>query len=144
MRRLALVNGLLALALSAIGCSSKPTLAEGTVAPSDVQLMKLSQLYKLAEERLGRPPRSADDLKPFAAEFGDLDALLTSPNDQQKFVVVWRTNLVSAPDQEIVVMYEQRGTKGFRHVLMPSGMRVLSDELFAQAKFPPGHAPAQP
>jgi hypothetical protein len=131
----------MSLALIAIGCSSRPTIPADTVAPSDIALTKLGQLYRQAEEKLGRPPKNADDLKPFAAEFGDLDSLLTSPNDHQKFVVAWGTPLVSAPDQELVVIYEKTGTKGYRHVLTPSGTRVLSDDLFASAHFPPGYAP---
>jgi hypothetical protein len=133
----------IALVLAIIGCNSRPTIPEGTMAPSDVKLMKLGQVYKKAEEGLGRPPRNADELKPFAAEFGDLDSLLTSPNDQRKFVVVWGTNLLSAPDQDMVVVYEETGTKGFRHVLTPSGTRVLNEEAFARASFPLGHAPAK-
>jgi hypothetical protein len=132
------------LGFSLIGCTSRPTIPEGTVAPSDVVLTKLGQLYKQTEERLGRPPRNADELKPYAAEFGDLDSLLTSPNDKQRFVVVWGTKLLSAPDQEMIVIYEKTGTKGFRHALTPSGTRVLNDEAFAQASFPPGHVPSQP
>ncbi len=123
------------------GCGPTVVVKTGEVDASDVRLSALARIYGRAQQLLGRPPRSADDLRPYAKGETDFDKLLVSPNDHQPYVVVWGTNLLTSPDSYLVVAYERTGSNGFRHVLTPTGTLLLSDADFARATFPPGHKP---
>jgi hypothetical protein len=125
-----------------IGCEGAAVVKDRGVAPSDVQLSALGQIYLKAQQKLSRPPRSVDELKAHAADI-DLNAALVSPNDNEPFVIVWGTDLLNSADPHMVVIYEKRGKGGVRHALTPSGMVILTDEAFARAKFAPGHRPAE-
>ncbi len=95
-----------------------------------------------------RPPRNAEELKPFLAEFGNADDILRSPRDGQPFVVCWGVDMRQAPASEgkpmPVVMYEKQGVDGRRYVLTAPfrKVEVLSDQEFRQASFPPGYSPS--
>jgi hypothetical protein len=127
-----------------VGCGSATIVKEGKVAATDVNLSTIGRLYSHAQQQLGRPPKNADELKPFAKDAGDLDKLLVSPNDGKLYVIVWGAKILGAANQEMVVAYERTGANGFRHVLTPSGTQMMSHEEFARAVFPPGHRPTEP
>jgi hypothetical protein len=131
------------IVIAMAGCEGAAVVKERAVAPSDVQLSALGQLYLRAQQKLSHPPRSVEELKPFASDVGDLNALLVSPNDKEPFVVIWGADLINSADPRLVVIYEKRGKGGVRHALTPSGMVMLTDEAFARAHFPPGHTPAE-
>jgi hypothetical protein len=135
---------LLSVAICAIlpaGCGQQVVVKTGEVNPSDVNLGTLGRIYTRAQQQLGRPPRSVDELKPYAKEDGDLEKLLVSPNDSQPYVIVWGANILTSPEPYMIVVYERTGANGFRHVLTPTGTLMLSDANFAKATFPPGHKP---
>ncbi|HEY1376205.1 MAG TPA: hypothetical protein VGF55_05395 [Gemmataceae bacterium] len=133
--------GLAVCAALTIGCGQQVG-KSGEVNPSDVSLNTISRIYTRAQQQLGRPPRGADELRPYAKDEGDLDKLLVSPNDNQPYVVVWGANMLTPADYYMVVVYERTGANGFRHVLTPTGTLMLSDADFAKATFPLGHKPA--
>ncbi len=133
---------LLALAFAAgvAGCGPRVVEKEGGDQGGE-NLLTLSRMYMRAQEKNNRPPRSADDLKPVAAEFGDLERALVSPNDHQPYVIVWNVDLRNAANPYLVVAYEKTGVNGFRYVLTATGVNKLSQEEFIKAAFPPGHRP---
>src|SRR4051812_1679691 len=94
---MALAAGLTVLA----GCGPRVVEKETTDHGGD-NLFALSRAYTAAQQKLGRPPRGAEDLKSVAAEFGNLDSLLVSPNDHQPYVIAWGVDLGNAPDPELV------------------------------------------
>jgi hypothetical protein len=143
MREIRTCAGLiLACALLVSGCGTPTDAKLNEVLPSDTNLATIGRLYSQAQQQLGRPPGNAADLKPFIATQGELDALLVSPNDHEPYVIVWGTNLLSTPNPSIVVAYEQTGAKGLRHVLTPTGTRIMDEAELAKAEFPAGHKPA--
>ncbi len=123
------------------GCGPTVVVKTGEVDASDIHLSALARIYGRTQQQLGRPPRTADELRPYAKGETDFDKLLVSPNDHQPYVVVWGTNLLTSPDSYLVVAYERTGSNGFRHVLTPTGTLLLSDADFARATFPTGHKP---
>src|SRR4051812_44611249 len=96
---------LVAAALAA-GCGPSVVSKGGTVDTSDVNLAAIGRIYTRAQQQLGRPPRAAADLKPYAKGEVDLDQILTSPNDHQPYVIVWGANMLSTPDPYVVLVYE--------------------------------------
>jgi hypothetical protein len=106
-------------------------------------LAAIGRYYAQAEQKLGRPPSSADELKPFLPPGGELSKLMVSPNDNLPYVVVWGTKITHSPDQYLVVAYEKNGANGYRHVFTPQGTLMLTAEDFAKAAFPPGHTPGR-
>jgi hypothetical protein len=118
------------------GCGPRVVERETTEHGGD-NLFALSKVYGAAQEKLKRPPRSAEELKPYAKEFGDLDTLLVSPNDHQPYVVAWGFDLANSPDPMMVVAYEKTGAGGVRYALTPTGVIKLTEEEFARAHFPP-------
>src|SRR4051794_35680372 len=81
-------------AAAAAACGPTVVVKTGEVDASDVNLIALARIYARAQQQLGRPPRSADELRPYAKGDVDLEKLLVSPNDNQPYVVVWGTNLL--------------------------------------------------
>jgi hypothetical protein len=130
-----------ALATLLCGCGPSTVVKTGDVNPSDTNLATIGRLYAQAEQKLGRPPRTADELKPFLPAGGELAPLLVSPNDNQPYVIVWGAKLISTPDQSVILAYERTGANGYRRVLTPAGTQMLTAEAFAKSTFPPGHVP---
>ena len=123
--------GLVCTALVA-GCGPRVIERETTDHGGD-NLYTLSKIYSAAQQKLGRPPRSAEELKSFAKDYGDLDQLLVSPNDHQPYVIAWGTDMEHSPDPMLLVIYEKVGAGGFRYALTPTGTVKLTEERFAQA-----------
>jgi hypothetical protein len=140
--RLGLMLPVFAAALSAAGCGGSLVVKTGDGNAADTNLGAIGRMYAQAELKLGRPPKSADELKPFVSPGTDFKQLLVSPNDNQPYVIVWAVNVVSTPEQSMVFAYERAGANGFRRVLTPSGTLMLGEDDFAKATFPPGHKPA--
>src|SRR5262249_425176 len=96
----------------------------------------------------GRGPKDAAELRPFLQAFGDPDDLLTSPNDNQPFVIIWGQNPATGRPTEYqgmfpILAYEQQGAGGRRAGGDSPGRPIAGpDEDFPKLKFLGGHKPA--
>jgi hypothetical protein len=129
--------------LSACGTSSDPHIVPLT--PAEKRLTNIALAYADAEEKLGRPPRDADELKEFLKPFGNPDELLVSPNDGQPFVVIWGKKLAGGPTPYKglfpILAYEKTGSS--RAVTDIRGRPMTVPEVdFSQLQFLGGHKPA--
>jgi hypothetical protein len=110
-------------------------------------LTKVAMAYTDATAKLDRPPKNADELKPFLKVFGDPEELLVSPNDGQPFVVVWGANPVGGPTEYKgmwpILAYEQHGAAGKLAVTDIRGrpMTIPAEDL-PKLKFIGRHKPA--
>lgn len=133
--------GLLAAAvvLAAVaGCGDAPRVQKGT----GEKLEQFSAVYRAATEKLRRPPASADELKPYLSPGQSLDALLTSPNDNQPHVVIWGADVRAGMElKPLVIAYEKEGSGGNRFVMTAMGVFLMGPEDFKEANFPTGHKP---
>ena len=145
-RRLALL--LVASTLGGAGCScSSIVVVDKPLEPAQERLAKIYMAYVRFSTEQKRPPRNAEELKPFLAEMGNADDILRSPRDGQPFVVCWGVNVgasASWAKSMPVVIYEKQGVDGRRYVLTAPfrKVEVLSDQEFRQASFPPGYSPS--
>ncbi|GIW82369.1 MAG: hypothetical protein KatS3mg105_4176 [Gemmatales bacterium] len=139
-----------ALLMLVVGCASnsieKPSEAEQ-------RLRKLHELYESAEAKLGRPPKSQEELLRTIPNVSE--EIFVSPNDQQAFVVVWGTSCTpmgyevmagskppTANDPAPILAYERSASNGKRAVVYLFGeTKQLDEKNFRSAWFPPGHTP---
>jgi hypothetical protein len=131
------------------GCSSStPMLVEKPIDATQEKLLWISAAYNQFAAEKGRPPASAEDLKPILSRSGNADEILRSSRDGQPLVICWGIDLLSRldwvkPKTTPVLAYERRGADGSRYVLSASqGVDLLSEQQFRDASFPPGHQPA--
>lgn len=121
-----LFQALTCLLLTTTACTKAPVHA-----PEADKPQLLARLYGTHVNRnRGTPPRSADELKAFAARLGPdelkplgidaaaLDALFVSSRDHKPFVFRKASGRVG-PDT--VVLHEQEGVNGKRIVVFPMG-----------------------
>jgi hypothetical protein len=114
--------------------------------PTEERLYKIGKAYNDTCFRLQRPPENLEDIKPDIPG-GFSDEVLISPNDGEKFVILWGVDFPTLPPasrQEpfTVAGYESKGVNGTRYVLrFPLSIAKLNDEDFHKAVFPPGHRP---
>jgi hypothetical protein len=105
-------------------------------------LSEISVAYLKATTALNRPPKEASELKPYLEAGKEVEQLLTSPNDNKPFVILWgtdpRTGMSLKP---LVIGYEKTGLGGVRCVFTAMGVMLMEDADFTQANFPPGHKP---
>jgi hypothetical protein len=128
-------------ALAIAGCGR--AVVEPPPNPTQERLLKLGRAYLDAANRLGRPPKDFAEIGPETAGAGN--ELLQSPNDGQEFVVFWGVDFNALPagaeDPYTVGMFEKTGVGGKRYVLrFPTQVKLMTDEEFKKAVFPPGHA----
>jgi hypothetical protein len=114
-----LLLGLPFLLAGLAGCGPRTHVVPLSQAEKDLSSVVMA--YRDAHAQLGRAPKSADELKPFLAEFGNPDALLTSPNDGQPYVVIWGADPTQGGPTEYqgmwpILAYESKGTGGQRAV----------------------------
>jgi hypothetical protein len=120
------------------GCGDAPRVQKGT----GEKLEQFSAVYRAATEKLRRPPASADELKPYLSPGQSLDALLTSPNDNQPHVVIWGADVRAGMElKPLVIAYEKEGSGGNRFVMTAMGVFLMGPEDFKEANFPTGHKP---
>jgi hypothetical protein len=109
------------------------------------RLLAIGNAYVNAAKRLGRPPKSFQeimpDLPPDATE-----EYLRSPGDGERFVILWGVDfnkvLPGRADPFTIGAYEQKGVDGRRYVLrFPRSVAVMADDELRKAVFPPGHKP---
>jgi len=131
--------------LAAAGCNS----STGTPPPADEEtptsknLDRIGDAYQRANIRLNHPPANLDDLLQDLREQGKPDELLRSPNDGEKYEIVWGVELrrLKAQGNDVpVVAYEKRGKDGRRYVLRGAhDIKICSESQLKGAKFPPGY-----
>jgi hypothetical protein len=130
--------------LGLAGCSSKPPPKQED--PVEIYLRRIVQAYDVAEYRLGRFPRTEDELKRFLPETGATEApeqLLRSPRDGQPYVIVYGAAL-DPNGYGTILAYEKVGVEGQRYVITVSrDVKVMAEAEFARADFARGHKPSK-
>jgi hypothetical protein len=121
--------------LGSVGCSAKPVLIETPKETHNINYVVVA--YMTAEARLGHPPKNEEELKPFLKDFGNPDEVLTSPNDGEKFVVLYGTRATAGLR---IIAYEKKGKDGKRYVANPQ-VRIwpVTEEQFGQLRLPAGN-----
>ena len=115
---------------------------------SEQNLSHIVMAYIDANEKLGRPPKNAEELKPYLKEFGNPEELLVSPNDGEPYVVIWGVDPSRGGPTEYqgmwqIIAYEKKGTGGKRAVTDIRGRPLTVPEAdFPQLKFVGRHTPA--
>jgi hypothetical protein len=127
--------------LCAGGCSRGST--PEPLSPTHVNLQRIGNAYAYACTRLKRPPENLEDLTPSLQDQGVPEDILRSPNDGERFAIVWGVELrklkVKGNDLPIIA-YERLGKDGKRHVLRGrSEVLLLSESALKEAAFPPGY-----
>lgn len=109
------------------------------VAPATESLRSLTTAYSFATQSLGRPPRNAEEIKPFLAKHGDAAALLKSPTDGTDLVIQWGTDLLKPQDEKFPVWaYEKNAHNGKRWVIQGRRPVEMSDEELRSVPFARG------
>jgi hypothetical protein len=144
--------GLPLLLLGLSGCSGcsgcGPQVNVVPLTPAEDALKYIAMAYLDAHSELNRPPKNAEDLRPFLKRFGDPEQLLVSPNDGQPFVIVWGADPNRGGPTEYMNMfpilaYEKQGAGGKRAVTDIRGrpMTVPAEDL-SKLTFVRGHKPS--
>jgi len=131
-------------AVVAAGCGPPPlaTYDSKTVDGAN-QMRKVGAAFNQAYQRNRRPP-TAEELKPFLRQVGDADALLVSPRDGKRLVIVstFSPDITPNEGEESIVAYEQDGADGKRLTVDFRGTVVaVTDAEFEKLKFVGGHKP---
>jgi hypothetical protein len=125
-----------------LGCAGKA--ANQQRDPTEERLYIIGKAYGQANQRLGRPPKTFEELKPNLEPDAPAD-LLRSPRDGEPFVILWGlpySHIAPGRDPFTVAAYEKNGVSGVRHVLrFPLQVLEMTDDQLSKAAFPPGHRP---
>jgi hypothetical protein len=115
---------------------------------SEKNLTSVALAYTEAHTRLGRPPKNAEELKPFLKEFGNPEDLLVSPNDGEPYVVVWGVDPTRGGPTDYqgmwqIIAYEKKGSGGRRAVTDIRGRPLtVPEEDFPKLTFVGRHRPS--
>lgn len=129
------------------GCGNGSNVYVVPLSASETRLRDLVLGYMDAHQRLGRGPKSAEELKPDLARFGNPDELLVSPNDGEPYVVVWGVDPSGGGPTDYqgmwpIIAYEKKGSGGKRAVVDTRGRPLtVPDEDFSKLKFVGRHRP---
>ena len=125
-----------------LGCDQAPSssAADGN---SFEQLTAIAESYMKFEQDSGNPPASAEDLTQALADAGHEPDVLVSKRDNQSFVVLWGTPIMTEGDP-IVIAYEATTSNDNRMVLTTMGAMSMTEAEFRDIKFPDGHSPPTP
>lgn len=97
-------------------------------------LTTIGLAYNRATDKLGRPPKDLEELKPFLQELGDPNSILRSPHDGLPYVILFGRNIRKLDTMPPpIIAYEQQGVSGKRYVLTTMGIQPMSDEEFQKA-----------
>jgi hypothetical protein len=144
--RLWLVRVVVPMAL--IVCAGLLVTRRPAAPPTNSELDSAQRLHRIglaindATARLGHPPADVGDLWPFLQENGDPDQLIVSPDDGQRYVILWGVD-VRTVDPEAVLAYERLGSGGMRYVLTATTVKRLSGGELDRAEFPAGFGPPE-
>ena len=109
----------------------------------EAKLRGVIMLYSMATQKLGRPPKSHDELLGQIPGEGDKESLLKSSRDGQKYGIVWNLDLAGRQRSYAgPVAYERVGVEGKR--LIVDAMRTVQEvdaEQWKQLAFPSGYRP---
>jgi hypothetical protein len=100
-------------------------------------LSKIHSAYTEAIGKLGHTPKDMKEFRPFLEKQGDPDKLLVSSFDKQPYVILWNVRLqgVSGGSKiPAIIAFDRNGVGGERHVLTITGVTIMSDEQFEEAK----------
>ena len=123
------------LALAPVASSGCWRGSVGTPSKDTENLTSIRKAYLAATNRLGRPPKNLDELKPSLNAEGNADELLISPNDGLPYVIVF-----GADPRKYVMAYEQKGVDGVRMVVDQTQLpKRIENERFDILTFPPGY-----
>ena len=137
------ILGLVCLAV--LGCHSETAVLTGQRQNSaEDRLVSIAAVYAQCLAQ-GKLPETPDDLKAFAKDDASFQEMMRSPNDNEEFVVMWKTNFHQLPPSGSnlpVLAYERKGNAGKRYVIKyPTQVQLLTNEEFRKCQFPPGHTP---
>jgi hypothetical protein len=100
-------------------------------------LAKIQYAYTEATQKLGHTPKDMKEFRPFLEKQGDADKLLISPFDRQPYVILWNVNMQGFSREArtpAIIAFDRVGSDGERHVLTVSGITIMSDEHFEEAR----------
>jgi hypothetical protein len=94
--------------------------------------------YSDARQKLGRPPRSLEELKARLETYGASEQRLISPRDGAPYVIVWGVDMhdLRNLDPPAVIAYEREGADGQRVVLTIMGVVRMTEDEFTRLKLP--------
>jgi hypothetical protein len=97
-------------------------------------LSTIGLAYNRATDKLGRPPKDLEELKPHLKDLGDPDAVLRSPHDGLLYVILFGRDIRNVHEMPPpIIAYEQQGASGMRYVLTTMGIRPMTDAEFQKA-----------
>jgi hypothetical protein len=122
------------------GCGKSPP-ADVRLTAAHQNLKSLSIAYMQATTELKRPPKNADELKPFVAKRGvDLNNVLRSAVDGAELVIQWGADLPNMKAQDgkyPIWAYEKNLHNGKRWVLQARDPIEITEEEFKNSTFAP-------
>lgn len=93
-------------------------------------LYKIQSAYDLAYNKVGRPLKDFEELKPFLADVSDPQTQLVSPNDGKPYVILYGIDRRNFDKGIPVLAYEQTGKDGVRRVLTAMGIDSMDEATF--------------
>jgi len=132
--------------VAAAGCRSSVKTALD--APAARNLEKIGDAYLRATQQKDKPPQGLDDLLPALKEQTTKESsrpedLLRSPNDDEKYEIVWGVELrrMKATGNDVpIIAFEKRGKDGQRYVLRgQKEVLLMSESQLRSATFPEGY-----
>jgi hypothetical protein len=131
-------RGLLLMLTLLAGCSS----AAPPLVPKEhgENLTMILTAYLEAHEKLQRPPRNQEELRPFLQKLGDPAHLLVSPHDGQPYEILWGVDprQVDGTDpanpRPALIAHERTGVNGTRYVATGMGVSRMDEDQFARAR----------
>jgi hypothetical protein len=134
MTRWSFLAGACCLAVVFTGCSSSNRGTEINLSPEKEAIVHVGLAYREASNALKRAPKGVEDLKPYLKKYGDPDQVLTSPNDGQRYHIVWGT-VATRPTKgnQVFLVYEETGKNGRRYAVdIRLKVYHLTDSEFSQ------------
>jgi hypothetical protein len=127
--------------ISVFGCG--PSAVHGPPASDADHLRSIVNVYAIANRDLGRPPTKMVELENVLAPvMKDPSSVFRSSRDGEQFVIVWGLDVGRYGNTSTPLAYEKNGVNGKRLIVDFQGkIREVSNEEFAQIKFPKGHTP---
>ena len=96
-------------------------------------MLIIKTAYRQFESTNQKPPTSAEDL----AKFGVTEESLVSTRDGKPYKIFWGTTLNDPDfDNPLIVAHEADGKDGKKLVLSSVGVMMLTEQEFAEARFP--------
>lgn len=117
---------LILFCLSPAGCSTKTDVVQ----KETENLRKIGAAYEEAFVRLGRPPRTMNELAPSLRKVGEPEELLRSRTGEP-YEIVWGVNprgFSRKANFPNIIAYEKTGVNGTHYIVTSMGVAPLPDE----------------